>query len=139
MAPNGDGIDDLANWVMQDTEPVECFGPTGTVVFWHVMILHAAGLNRVPGSIRQSVLYDFKLTPAAVEQLARHHRAPARPVGDLGPDDEAATLWGGWDSITPAMLRRPPPGRCLDPDHGPVLHPEWEAERQQPPYQQAKL
>ena len=55
-APNGDGIDDHANHVMADTAPVECTGPAGTVVLWHVMALHAAGINRTPGTIRKSVI-----------------------------------------------------------------------------------
>ena len=46
-APNGDGIEDLPNHIMADSPPVECYGPAGTVVFWHAMVLHAAGINKV--------------------------------------------------------------------------------------------
>jgi hypothetical protein len=68
-APNGDDINDHANHIMADSPPFECTGPAGTVVFWHVCVLHAAGINRTPGTIRKSVIYDFKLTPPALEAL----------------------------------------------------------------------
>jgi ectoine hydroxylase-related dioxygenase (phytanoyl-CoA dioxygenase family) len=123
-APNGDSINDLGNQIMADSAPVQCCGPAGTVVFWHYLVLHAAGINRTPNQIRQSVIYDFKLTPDALDGLASH-RAPARPVADFSAEDEAATLWAGWN-VPAAALREPLPGRLLPPGHSPVLQPLWE-------------
>jgi hypothetical protein len=125
-APNGDSINDLGNQVMSDSLPVECCGPTGTVVFWHYLVLHAAGINRFPDSIRQSVIYDFKLTPTANKELAGH-RAPSQPVGrnDFSAADEADSLWAGWN-VPLKVLETPPPGQLLRPGHSPVLSPLWE-------------
>ncbi len=44
--------------VIADTEPVECHGATGDIVFWHHRLAHAAGQN-YSGQIRQAVLADF--------------------------------------------------------------------------------
>lgn len=125
-APNGDSINDLGNQIMADSAPVECCGPTGTVIFWHYLVLHAAGVNIVADSIRQSVIYDFKLTPIALQGLARY-RAPSQPVGrhDFSTDDEAQTLWAGWN-VPLHALEATPPGYVLSPGHAPVLHPLWE-------------
>jgi hypothetical protein len=43
-----------------DTEPVDTFGETGTVVFWHHRCGHSASTNR-SDQLRQAVLYDFRL------------------------------------------------------------------------------
>ena len=123
-APNGDGINDLGNQIMADSPPVQCCGPAGSVVFWNYLVLHAAGINRSPNQIRQSVIYDFKLTPDALTDLAAH-RAPARPIGDFSVEDEMETLWAGWN-VPAGALREPPPGELLRPGHAPVLQPLWE-------------
>ena len=102
-APNGDGIDDHANHIMADTAPVECTGPAGTVVLWHVMALHAAGINRTPGTIRKSVIYDFKLTAPAMEALQEARTARVAAGGGLGPEDEVGSLWAGWEIPVAAL------------------------------------
>lgn len=88
---------------------------------------------QVPGHIRQSVIYDFKLTEAARAELAATAREPAQPVPlSCGPEDEAATLWAGWnvpETVVELLGSRPPPGTVLLPGHAPVLHPHWEQQR----------
>jgi hypothetical protein len=54
---NGDADDEVANEIMADTWGVECHAPAGSLVFWHANLLHGAGINRVPGTLRQSVIY----------------------------------------------------------------------------------
>lgn len=44
--------------VIADTEPVECHGKAGDIVFWHHRLAHAAGQN-YSDQIRQAVLADF--------------------------------------------------------------------------------
>ena len=127
QAPNGDGINDLANKIMEDIAPTECIGSAGTVVFWHVCVLHAAGINRVPNTIRQSVIYDFQLTAQARQKLLDEARSPARAIGDLDTaEEEAASFWAGWQVPATVLRRHPIPGQPLPPGHPPVLHPRWE-------------
>ena len=91
---------ELAAQVMTDTAPVECYGPRGTVVFWHYMLLHGAGLNTQPGVVRQSIIYDYNLTAEAkMEWLAAKQKWEAMGctgAGGGGRDNEATTLWAGW-------------------------------------------
>lgn len=42
----------------QDIEPVELYGPAGSVIFWHHRLMHSASRNRGT-SIRSGVIYDF--------------------------------------------------------------------------------
>lgn len=49
-----------------DTEPVETYGPAGTVVLWHNKILHMAGQNQSTDVIRQATIYAFAKTVASV-------------------------------------------------------------------------
>ena len=44
--------------VIEEIEPVECFGQAGDIVFWHHRLAHAAGQN-YSEQIRQAVLADF--------------------------------------------------------------------------------
>lgn len=44
---------------MQDTPPVDCYGPAGTVIFWHHRLGHNPGVNYVGQNIRQAALFDF--------------------------------------------------------------------------------
>ena len=44
--------------VIDEVEPVECYGRTGDIVFWHHRLAHAAGQN-YSDQIRQAVLADF--------------------------------------------------------------------------------
>ena len=41
--------DPVITRIKDDTEPVDCHGPAGTVVLWHTKILHMAGLNTLRG------------------------------------------------------------------------------------------
>lgn len=46
--------------VEADTDPVECFGDAGDIVFWHHRLGHMAGHNTAtPPTIRQALLFDF--------------------------------------------------------------------------------
>ena len=47
--------------VLADTNPVDCYGDAGDVVFWHHRTAHMAGHN-YSEVIRQAVLYDFSKT-----------------------------------------------------------------------------
>ena len=47
--------------IMADTEPVDCWGERGDVVFWHHRLAHMAGRN-YSDVMRQAVLYDFSRT-----------------------------------------------------------------------------
>ena len=58
--------DPVIGRIKDDTEPVDCHGPAGTVVLWHTKILHMAGLNMSTDVIRQATIYGFLKTPAAV-------------------------------------------------------------------------
>ena len=51
---------DEVEQVEADTQPVDCFGNAGDLVFWHHRLGHMAGHNRAePPSIRQALLFDF--------------------------------------------------------------------------------
>ena len=57
--------------VEASTQPVEVAGPSGTVVFWHHRLLHAAGINTRP-TVRHATICDFKNKPflAAADRKA---------------------------------------------------------------------
>jgi hypothetical protein len=44
--------------IIDEVEPVECYGQAGDIVFWHHRLAHAAGQN-YSEQIRQAVLADF--------------------------------------------------------------------------------
>jgi hypothetical protein len=44
--------------IIDEVEPVECYGQAGDIVFWHHRLAHAAGRN-YSEQIRQAVLADF--------------------------------------------------------------------------------
>lgn len=44
--------------ILEDTEPVDCFGDAGDVVLWHHRLVHMAGENHSP-LMRRAVLADF--------------------------------------------------------------------------------
>ena len=82
---------------MADTQGVECHAPAGSLIFWHACTLHGAGINVVPGTIRQSVIYDFHLTTAATNALsALLKQWPVEREWSNEVEAEAATLWAGW-------------------------------------------
>ena len=46
--------------VQQDTNPVDCFGERGDIVFWHHRLGHMAGYNNSDSqTIRQALLFDY--------------------------------------------------------------------------------
>lgn len=47
--------------LLRDTEPVECHGETGDIVFWHHRCGHAGGHN-YSSEIRQAILVDYSRT-----------------------------------------------------------------------------
>ena len=59
------------------------------MVFWHYLLLHGAGINRVPGTIRQSVIYDYNLSPTAKAELEQKR-------AEDGTEDAERCLWYGW-------------------------------------------
>jgi ectoine hydroxylase-related dioxygenase (phytanoyl-CoA dioxygenase family) len=67
--------------VEADTPPVDCFGGTGDLVFWHHRMGHMAGNNRAePPSIRQALLFDFCKTQLDAMRL----------------DPPQADMWRDW-------------------------------------------
>ena len=66
-----------------DTQPFDCHGPTGTVVLWHTKILHMAGQNTSSDVIRQSTIYGFLKTPAALSNA-------------LAMDNTTGDIWRDW-------------------------------------------
>lgn len=67
--------------IIDDTEPVECYGQAGDIVFWHHRLAHAAGQN-FSAQIRQAVLADF--WTQALNELR------GKPV--------SADMWEDWSS-----------------------------------------
>ena len=52
--------------IKADTEPVDTHGPAGSVVLWHSIMLHMAGVNMSSDIIRQATLYAFAKTPESM-------------------------------------------------------------------------
>lgn len=76
--------------IKADTEPVETFGPVGSVVLWHANLLHMAGQNTRSDVIRQATIYAYAKTPESV-----HDETVLRdPSGDLWRDwsDEVRSI-----------------------------------------------
>ncbi len=69
--------------VEADTEPVECYGEAGDIVFWHHRLGHMAGHNYAePNTIRQAVLYDFCKTDLDAMRLDPPQEDMWRDWGD---------------------------------------------------------
>ena len=68
--------------IKADTEPVDTHGPAGSVVLWHSIMLHMAGINTSSDVIRQATLYAFAKTPESVPD----ERAMANPTWDIWDD-----------------------------------------------------
>ena len=66
-----------------DTSPVETYGSSGSVVLWHTIMLHMAGVNTSSDVIRQATLYGFLKTSTAL---------PDQQVAD-GP---TGNIWDNW-------------------------------------------
>jgi hypothetical protein len=71
--------------IKNDTQPVDCHGPAGTVVLWHTKILHIAGQNTANDFIRQATIYGFLKTPQSV---------PDPLVGD----NTDGNIWRDWSN-----------------------------------------
>lgn len=65
--------------VIEDTEPFECHGTAGDIVFWHHRLAHAAGQN-YSDQIRQAVLADFW----------------TQDMGQLRTKPVSADMWEDW-------------------------------------------
>jgi len=68
--------------IKADTEPVDFHGPAGSVLLWHTIGLHMAGVNTSSDVIRQATLYAFHKTPESISD----ERAMANPTWDLWDD-----------------------------------------------------
>ena len=47
---------ELTDSIKADTEPIDCFGPAGTIVLWHARTAHRVAAN-YSDTIRQAVIY----------------------------------------------------------------------------------
>lgn len=78
----GGYTDPVIQQIKKDTEPVDTYGPAGTVVLWHTKILHIAGQNTSSDVIRQATIYGFLKTPESLPD-------------ELAVDD-AGGIWHAW-------------------------------------------
>ena len=78
--------------IKADTQPVDTFGPAGSVVLWHANLLHMAGQNTRDDTIRQAAIYAFAKTPESVSDAT----IKRDPHGDLWRDwsDEVKVVDG---------------------------------------------
>jgi hypothetical protein len=68
--------------IKADTEPLDFHGPAGSVLLWHTIGLHMAGVNTSTDVIRQATLYSFNKTPESISD----ERAMANPTWDIWDD-----------------------------------------------------
>ena len=71
--------------IKNDTQPVDCHGPAGTVVLWHTKILHIAGQNTANDFIRQATIYGFLKAPQSVPD-------------PLVVDNTDGNIWRDWSN-----------------------------------------
>ncbi|MCY3784482.1 MAG: phytanoyl-CoA dioxygenase family protein [Chloroflexi bacterium] len=76
--------------IKADTEPVDTHGPAGSVVLWHSIMLHMAGVNTSSDIIRQATLYAFAKTPESM---------PDESVENETLDD----IWADWSDEVRAV------------------------------------
>ena len=76
--------------IKADTEPVDTHGPAGSVVLWHSIMLHMAGVNTSSDIIRQATLYAFAKTPESM---------PDERVVNETLDD----IWADWSDEVRAV------------------------------------
>jgi hypothetical protein len=55
----GEAFGEAMQEVKEEISAVDCYGPAGTVIFWHHRLGHNPGTNHVAQNIRQAVLFDF--------------------------------------------------------------------------------
>ena len=83
-------MDPVIAEIKVDTQPFDCYGPTGTVVLWHTKILHIAGQNASSDVIRQATIYGFLKTPAALPD-------------PLVADNTNGDIWRDWSGEVHAI------------------------------------
>jgi len=81
----GGYTDPVIGRIKADTEPVDCYGPAGTVVLWHTKILHMAGQNMSSDIIRQATIYGYLKTQAALSDK-------------LAADNTGGDIWRDWSA-----------------------------------------
>ncbi len=82
----GGYTDPVIGQIKKDTQPVECYGPAGTVVLWHTKILHIAGQNTSTNVIRQATIYGFQKTLEALSDA-------------LVVDNTNGDIWRDWSDV----------------------------------------
>ena len=85
--------DPVIGRIKDDTQPVDCHGPSGTVVLWHTKILHIAGQNASTDVIRQATIYGFLKTPEALPD-------------PLVTDNTDGDIWRDWSAEVRAVDER---------------------------------
>ena len=75
--------DPICEAVKGDTEPVDTYGPAGTVVLWHTKILHIIGQNTSNDVIRQATIYGYQKTVGSLSD-------------ELAMTDAGGDVWRDW-------------------------------------------
>ena len=75
--------DPIYEAVKGDTEPVDTYGPAGTVVLWHTKILHMVGQNTSNDVIRQATIYGYQKTVGSLSD-------------ELAMTDAGGDVWRDW-------------------------------------------
>ena len=75
--------DPVVEAVKSDTEPVDTYGPSGSVVLWHNKILHIPGQNTSNDVIRQATIYGFVKSPEGLSD-------------ELAMTDAGGDIWRDW-------------------------------------------
>ena len=76
--------------VKSDTQPVDTYGPAGTVVLWHSKLLHIAGVNTSSDVIRQATIHGYQKT---VESLS----------DELAMTNAGGDIWRDWSDEVRAI------------------------------------
>lgn len=80
-------FDDLSE-LFERFEPFEVTGEAGTVTLWHGSLIHSAGMQLSPGSLRMAGFSRFYFLPDAVDSIDEAFANPFRyweGVDDIGP------------------------------------------------------
>ena len=82
--------DPLFEQIKADTEPVDSYGPAGTVVLWHTKILHIPGQNTSSDVIRQATIYGYLKTVDSVSDA-------------MAMDNAGGDIWRDWSDEVRAI------------------------------------
>ena len=82
--------DPVVEAVKSDTEPVDTYGPAGSVVLWHNKILHIPGQNTSNDVIRQATIYGFVKSPEGLSD-------------ELAMTDAGGDIWRDWSDEVRAV------------------------------------